>query len=200
MTALFAGKAFGVLSLAAVGIASTALVVGVMIFTGVAGLHGLNGLPGGSGANGAGGSPGANGANGANGQPGATGATGATGPAGANGTGGSSTTWGSLTISFTLTGKTSGLAILAATCPAEGHGAYACLLTVQNTGTSTEKINGLQYAQSPALYYAGADPTMGSILLNAQSTTQFTLWFQSVQYSGSADIAVQLIVVADTTN
>jgi len=197
MSALLAGKVFGIMSLAAVGLASTALVVGVMVFTGAAGLHGLPGLSGSNGANGANGAAGANGNNGATGGTGATGATGAPGENGTNGTG---ATWGSLALSFTLGGATTDIAIEGATCPSEGHGAYACLLTVENSGATTTKVTGLSYAQSPAVYYAGADPTIGSIILNPDSTTQFTLWFQAVQYSGSADVSVTVFIEPGDTS
>ena len=194
MTALFAGKMFGVLSLAAVGVASTALVVGVLVLTGAAGIHGLNGLNGTNGADGAPGTAGANGQTGAAGGSGANGAQGANGAPGSDGSSGASSTWGTLSLSFSLSGATSGLTIQGATCPSEGHGAYACLITVQNSGTSLVKVTGLNYAQSTAVYYAGADPTLGSIALNPGSTTEFTLWFQAVQYTGNANVAVTLLV------
>ena len=190
--ALVTGKVFGVLSLAAVGVATAALVVGVMVFTGAAGLHGLTGSSG---------TPGAAGANGSNGATGAQGAAGANGANGANGQNGSTATWGTLSLAFSLGGSaTNGLTIQGATCPSEGHGAYACLVSISNSASSSVKVYGLSYAQSPALYYAGADPTIGAIDLTPGTTTQFTLWFQAVEYSGNADVDVTILVEPATTS
>ena len=198
MSSLYTGKTYGVLSLAAVALASIALVVGVMVFTGTANLHTLTGSAGSNGSNGLPGTNGATGPQGPAGSSGSPGATGPTGAPGASGTGGTGSTWATLSLTFTLGGKTTGMSLQAATCPAEGHGAYACLVTLLNSGTSGMKVVGLSYAQSAEVYYAGADPTLGSILITPGSSTQFTLWFQAVQYTGNADVAVTLFIEPGT--
>lgn len=200
MTAAVGGKVFGVLSLAAVGMATTALVVGVMIFTGAAGIHGITGSSGASGSTGATGATGPQGPAGASGANGANGASGANGANGVNGSSGTADTWGTLSLSFTLGGSATDLTLEGATCPNEGHGAYACLLTVKNTGNTTGKVTGLSYAQNAALYYGGGDPTIGSIFLTPGATTQFTLWFQAVAYSGSTSASITVIVEPDSTS
>ncbi len=187
------GKMFGVLSLVGVGVGSSALVIGLLVVTGAVGIHGLSGAPGANGTNGA------NGANGADGSNGAQGPAGSSGSSGLNGSSGSSssTTWGTLALSFALGGKTSGVSILGTTCPSEGHGAYACSVTLQSTANQTLHVNGLLYPPNSALYYAGADPTLGSVVVpNGGATTTFTLWFQAVQYSGSSNVVVTLLLDA----
>jgi hypothetical protein len=187
------GKTFGVLSLVGVGVGSSALVIGLLVLTGAAGIHGLPGTSGASGL------PGANGANGAVGNNGPQGPAGPGGTSGSNGSSGSSSssTWGTLALSFALGGKSSGVTILGTTCPSEGHGAYACSVTLQSNANMTLHVTGLQYAQNPALYYAGADPTLGAVIVpNGGATTTFTLWFQAVQYSGSSNVVVTLLLDA----
>jgi Collagen triple helix repeat (20 copies) len=187
---------FGVLSLVGVGVGSSALVVGLLILTGAAGIHGIAGAPGTNGANGVDGNNGINGGSGHNGVNGTNGANGSSSSGSS-----SSTTWGTIALSFGLGGKSTGVTILGTTCPSEGHGAYACSITLQSEANQTLKVNGLQYAQSPALYYAGADPTLGSVIVaNGGATTTFTLWFQAVQYSGSANVDVTLLLASATTN
>jgi hypothetical protein len=188
-------KTFGVLSVVGVGISSSALVIGLLVITGAAGIHGLNGTPGANGANGV---------NGNDGQNGAQGPAGGSGSSGSNGTQGSSTatTWGTISLSFQLGDKAAGVSLLGATCPSEGHGAYACLVTLQNDNPAgiNDTVHGLSYAQSPALYFAGGNPTIGSINLpGGGTTTQFTLWFQAVQYSGSANVVVTILLVPAPT-
>ncbi|HTT25661.1 MAG TPA: hypothetical protein VMH90_01690 [Thermoplasmata archaeon] len=194
--AAIGGKAFGVLSLVGVGIGASALVIGLLVVTGAVGIHGLPGVPGANGTNGA------NGANGADGKNGAPGSAGSSGSPGTNGTSGSSssTTWGTLALSFALGGKSTGVTILGTTCPSEGHGAYACSVTLQSSASQTLHVNGLSYPPNSALYYAGADPTLGSIVVPAGgATSTFTLWFQAVQYSGSSNVVVTLLLEAPGT-
>ncbi len=159
------GGAHSLLSLAAIGLAATALVVTTLVVVTGAGLH----------------------AAGTSGSPGTTGATGATGAAGAG------TTWGTLTFSFTMGGKSDGLAVTGSSCSVEGHGAYDCQVTVVSTSNETQKLSGLSYPANPNVYYAGADPTIGWIDFTPDNATTFTLWFQAVQTSGSSSVPVTLL-------
>ncbi len=163
----------GLMSIATVGMAAAALVVSVLIVVTGAGLHSAV-------------------SNGTAGATGAAGANGASGAAGAAGSAGVGTTWGTLNITFSISGKD--LSIVSATCEAEGHGAYACELSVASTSNVTEKITGLSYPENPNVYYAGADPTIGWIIFPPGTTTNFTLWFQAVQVSGSSNVPVTLLV------
>ena len=128
-------------------------------------------------------------ASGTSGTPGATGAPGAPG---------AGTSWGTLSLSFVLGGKTQGLAITGSSCLVEPHGAYACNLNVTNSGNATMKVTGLSYAANPNLYYAGADPTMGWIFLPAGTTTNFSLWFQDVGAAGNSVVTVTVLIASET--
>jgi hypothetical protein len=161
------------MSIATVGMAAAALVVSILIVVTGVGLHTAV----------------SNGTAGANGAAGASGASGAAGAAGGAGAG---TTWGTLNITFSIAGK--GLTITSASCAAEGHGAYACELSVASAANVTEKITGLSYPENPNVYYAGADPTIGWIIFPPGTTTNFTLWFQAVQVSGNSNVPVTLLV------
>lgn len=164
---MFGGAAgHSLLSLAAIGLSAVALVVTTLVVVTGAGLHAAN-SPGGSGT---------------------------PGPVGASGTPGAGTTWGTLTLSFSLSSSSVGLAVTSTSCEVEGHGAYACEITVASTATITQKLTGLSYPENPNLYYAGADPTIGNIYFTPDNTTSFTLWFQAVQVSGNSAVPVTLQV------
>jgi hypothetical protein len=158
------------LTIVTIGMASAALLVSVVAWTGTGGIVGN------------------------------AGASGTNGPPGANGNPGSSTSWGTLTLAFSLTGKATGITIASSTCASEGHGAYACQISVVSTAAIEQKLTGLSYTQSTSLYYAGADPTLGSVMIpGGGATTTFTLWFQAVQYTGNTGVTVTLFIVPAST-
>jgi len=163
------GAAHGLLSLATIGMAAAALVVSTLVVITGVGLHGANGT-------------------------GTAGAAGASGANGANGAAGPGTTWGTLTITFSMGGKAQGLSVSSSQCTIQAHGAYACVVSVASASTTTQKLTGLSYPENPNVYYAGADPTIGWIVFNPGATTTFTLWFQAVQVSGNSVVPVTLLV------
>jgi hypothetical protein len=118
------------------------------------------------------------------------------GGAGVQGPPGAGTSWGTLNLTFQLGGKASNLSVAWAHCALQGHGAYACEVAVSSSSTTAQKVTGLSYPENPALYYAGADPTIGSIVLAPQATSTFTLWFQATQTNGSTAVEVTLLVAS----
>lgn len=165
----------------AVAIAVVALLLGALSMALVHDLRLSAGPAGPAGANGANGRNGTNGMNGTN---------------GSSGTPGTGTTWGTLTLDFTIGGRGANVSVVAAVCTEASHGAYACNVTLASTANLTQRVSGLSYAPNPNVYYAGADPTLGWIFVPANGTTTFTLWFQEVAPSGNSTVDVTLFLAA----
>jgi hypothetical protein len=94
------------------------------------------------------------------------------------------------------------LTLLPGACWGAGHGAYVCNVTFVNTG-GPQAFTSVSYNASDAFYYVGSNPSIGANPPpsnipggNPQnpSRTEFQLWFQVVQPTGTISAYVTLEV------
>lgn len=169
----------------AVIVAIAAIVALVLLYAGVGGSH--LGTEGPTGTAGPGGSQGPQGPQ---------------GPPGIQGPPGFNSSWVTLNFTFNLTGKAANASITNEQTVYGGHGTYDAAINLTNSGNVTLKVIGLSFPTilTPALYYAGADPTIGEIFAYPNSTVTFVLAFQATADAGALAVPVTIdLNLAPTT-
>lgn len=80
-------------------------------------------------------------------------------------------------------------------CTNESYGTYSCFFSITNDGINTTRnVNGLTYSITPAFNFLGADPTLGEVKATYGQTTNFQLWFQVLQLTGTILTQITLLV------